>query len=89
MPFLFAKYGALFFQNVDRTLYLYIIYINIINELRKVEKWLSVNKVFLNAKKTKFMAFDYLDNLDVINITTNNNSMLTIKEKNKDQMYNT
>ena len=35
----------------------------------------------LNASKTKLMVFDCLDNLDVIDITTDNNSMLTIKEQ--------
>ena len=76
VPFLFADDGALFFQNVDRTSYS-----NIKNELRKVDKWLSVNKLCLNASKTKLMVFDCLDNLDFIDITTDNNSMLTIKEQ--------
>ena len=41
----------------------------------------KLNKLCLNASKTKFMVFDCLDHLDVIDITTDNNSMLTIKEQ--------
>ena len=68
VPFLFADDEALSFKNVDRTSYS-----NIKNEIRKVDKWARVNKLCLNASKTKFMVFDCLDNLDVIDITTSNN----------------
>ena len=37
------------------------------------------DKLCPNALKIKCMVFDCLDNLDVIDITTENNSMLTIK----------
>ena len=46
-----------------------------------MDTWLSVNKLCLNASKTKLVVFDCLDNLDVIDITTVKNSMLTTKER--------
>ena len=42
-------------------------------------KW--INKLSLNAKKTKFMIFDNLDQLDTINITINEDYTFTIKEQ--------
>ena len=44
-------------------------------------KWLKINKLCLNAGKTKFMIFDSEKNEDLINITMDDFSTLTIKEE--------
>ena len=76
IPFLFADDGALYIDNVDRN-----IYSNIKSEMKMIINWLNINKLCLNADKTKFMVFDNQKNEDTINITINNDSVLTIKEE--------
>ena len=76
LPFLFADDGALYIDDVDRNTYS-----NIKNELKIIINWLRINKLCLNADKTKFMIFDNSTNMDTIDITTNSNTILTIKEE--------
>ena len=57
VPFLFADYWALYFDNVNRNSFG-----NIKNEIKLICEWLRINKLSLNAKKTKFMIFDNLVN---------------------------
>ena len=42
---------------------------------------LRINKLSLNAKKTKFIIFDNSDQLDAINITIDEDYTFTIKEQ--------
>ena len=64
VPFIFADDGALYFDYVNRDSYG-----NIKDEMKLICDWLRINKLSLNAKKTKLMIFDNLDQLDTINIT--------------------
>ena len=76
IPFLFADDGALYFEHVDRNSYS-----NMKNELENIINWLRVNKLCLNADKTKFMIFDSESYLDKFYITAMNSSKQTIKEE--------
>ena len=76
IPFLFADDGALYIDNVDRKMYS-----NIKSELKTIINWLTINKLCLNADKTKFMIFDSQKNKDIINVTMDDDSILTIKEE--------
>ena len=76
VPFLFADDGALYFDNVNRNSFG-----NIKDEMKLICEWLRINKLSLNAKKTKFMIFDNSDQLDTINITIDEDYTFTIKEQ--------
>ena len=76
LPFLFADDGALYFDHVDRNSYNIII-----NELKTIMEWLRINKLSLNASKTKFMVFDNQENMDTINVLDENLNSITIKEE--------
>ena len=76
VPFLFADDGALYFDNVNRNSFG-----NIKDEMKLICEWLRINKLRLNAKKTKFMIFDNSDQLDTINITIDEDYTFTIKEQ--------
>ena len=78
VPFLFADDGALFIEHVDRTTYS-----NIKSELKLIINWLTINRICLNADKTKFMIFDNQANIDIINITSGegNGSQISLKEE--------
>ena len=76
LPFLFADDGALYFEHVDRSTYE-----NIKSELKFIIDWLRVNKLCLNADKTKFMIFDNSTNIDEIEIISCWQQKLTIKEE--------
>ena len=76
VPFLFADDGALYFESVNRSLYE-----NIKDELNKICKWLRLNKLTLNEKKTKFMIFDNCNNKDIISINNDNDHSFVIKEQ--------
>ena len=52
-PYLFADDGALMFDNICRKTYL-----SIQIEMLTIIKWLAVNKLSLNAEKTKVLIFD-------------------------------
>ena len=49
--------------------------------MKLISEWLRINKLSLNAKKTKFMIFDNSDQLDTINITIDEDYTFTIKEQ--------
>ena len=49
--------------------------------MKLICEWLRINKLSLNAKKTKFMIFDNSDQLDTINITIDEDYTFTIKEQ--------
>ena len=76
IPFLFADDGALFLDNVDRNTY-----INMKTELRSILNWLRINKLCLNADKTKFMIFDTESRIDKFDVSFENCANLTIKEE--------
>ena len=83
VPFLFADDGALFFDHVDRNTY-----DNIKSELKFIINWLKVNKLCLNADKTKIMIFDNETMIDKIVIKIDSLSELRIKEeKVRDKKY--
>ena len=85
LPFLFADDGALYFDHIDRTNYS-----NIIDELKTIMKWLRINKLSLNASKTKFMVFDKQENIDKITFSdenSNNNSIIIKEEKVRVKKY--
>ena len=73
-PFLFADDGALFFDQTCRSTF-----INMKIELMTIFKWLSVNKLSLNEKKTEFLLFDSVDQHDELTIECNEVTF-TIKE---------
>ena len=76
VPFLFADDGALCIDNVDRN-----VYDNVKSEVKLIISWLRANKLCLNDDKTKIMIFDNEINLDQIDIMTEDNYNLTIKEE--------
>ena len=76
IPFLFADDGALYIEHVDRSTYS-----NMKNELELIINWLRVNKLCLNADKTKFMIFDNVTGLDQFEITYKNYTKQTIREE--------
>ena len=82
MPFLFADDGALYFDCVDRSKYE-----NMKIELRNIMNWLRINKLCLNSDKTKFMIFDNDINLDTINISVGNSSLIIKEEKVRTKKY--
>ena len=49
--------------------------------MKLICEWLRINKLSLNAKKTKFMIFDNSDQLYTINITIDEDYTFTIKEQ--------
>ena len=49
--------------------------------MKLICEWLRINKLSLNAKKTKLMIFDNSDQLDTINITIDEDYTFTIKEQ--------
>ena len=77
VPFLLADDGGLYFDNANRNSYGDIKF-----EMKLMCEWLRIIKLSLNAKKTKFMLFDSLDQLDTINITIDKDYTFTIKEQN-------
>ena len=76
IPFLFADDGALYIENVNRRTYS-----NMKNELELIINWLRVNKLCLNADKTKFMVFDNVTGLDKFEITHKNSTKQMIREE--------
>ena len=76
IPFLFADDGALFIDNVDRNTYSIMK-----TELKSILYWLKINKLCLNADKTKFMVFDSESRIDEFDVTIENSVNLTIKEE--------
>ena len=81
MPTLTPQVGLQFhekkvFDNVNRNSFG-----NIKDEMKLICEWLRINKLSLNAKKTKFMIFDNSDQLDTINITIDEDYTFTIKEQ--------
>ncbi len=70
-PYLFADDGALFFENSCRNTF-----INMKIELLTIIKWLSVNKLSFNGKKTEFMLFDSSEKNDKIIIDLVNTSFI-------------
>lgn len=51
------------------------------NELELIINWLRVNKLCLNADKTKFMVFDNVTDLDKFEITLKNSTKQMIREE--------
>ena len=82
VPFLFADDGALYFENVDRDKYS-----NVKNEIKQMTSWLTVNKLSLNADKTKIMIFDKKEKSDSIKIETENQCMIVKEEKVRRKKY--
>ena len=76
IPFLFADDGALYFEHVDRNTYS-----KMKSELENIFDWLRVNKLCLNAEKTKFMIFDNETFEDKFDITISNSGKHIIKEE--------